>query len=321
MPEFGLCATCVQDAINSHQPTPSKAEQKQECGNKDKDSNETCLDEDKLSEEEEDILEVEEMNDEENAWFLQDSTRTDTIVRRVKMDPELGSKLKPYQRQGVDFLWKNCFSDFNFTKNGDQSQIGGCLLAHYMGLGKSLTTIATLHAALTCESMLSKEQSKKSSKQTKHQKYLLQTVLLVAPANTLTNWVDEVKKWTGGLDTRLEITNLGAVTAGSRPKAIREWKREGGIMVLSDSMFIRASNDIIKTGQPDILVLDEAHTMLKQRGNKGFKKLEDISTKRRILLTGTPLQNNVSEYFRMVEYIRPGVIGVESETEFEKKYR
>lgn len=247
-------------------------------------------------------------------WFLNDSSNRDNhIVRKVEVDPELGKKLKPYQQEGVDFLWRNCFSDFNYSEKGDQSRIGGCILAHYMGLGKSLTTITVLHTALTCRSMVSRESEKK--------KPLLHTVLMVAPANTLTNWVDEVNKWTFDLNIRLKIMNLGAVTAASRPKSIKEWKRDGGILVLSDSTFLRAVDDIVRAGQPDVLVLDEAHTMLKQSGNKGFKRLLDIRTKRRILLTGTPLQNNVSEYYRMAEYIRPGVIGVDSESDFEKNYR
>lgn len=112
---------------------------------------------------------------------MRDTTnKDDIVVRKVKVDPELGEKLHPYQRDGVEFLWKNCFSDFNYSEKGDQSQIGGCILAHYMGLGKSLTTITTLHAALTSRSMLSKQPGKKK-------RPLLYTVLLIAPANTLTS--------------------------------------------------------------------------------------------------------------------------------------
>lgn len=250
---------------------------------------------------------------EEVEWFLTgpDNRNDDIVVRKVKVDSELGKNLKPYQRDGVEFLWRNCFSDFNCHKTGDQSRIGGCILAHYMGLGKSLTTITVLHTALTSSSMVTKKKKKR----------LLHTVLLIAPANTLSNWVDEVDKWTEDLETGLHIKNLGSVTASSRKKTIKKWKKEGGIMVLSDSMFQIAADDITSEVQPDVLVLDEAHTMLKHSGNKRFKTLLNIQTKRKILLTGTPLQNNVSEYFRMIEYIRPGVIGVESEADFEREYR
>ena len=267
-------------------------------------------------------------DDDEREWFLEDSfanTRDPPLVRSIEVDHELGSKLKPYQREGVEFLWRNCFSDFNYFEHGDESRIGGCILAHFMGLGKSFTTLATLHTALACPSMVSTraETGKTNRNNGKHKKKkpLLHTVLLIAPANTLTNWKDEALKWTEDLSSPLEITNLGAVTAGSRPREIKAWKKKGGILVLSDSMFIREGKKIIREEQPDVLVLDEAHTMLKQSGNKGFKCLLDIRTKRRILLTGTPLQNNVTEFYRMMEYIRPGVIGTESTKAFEKTYR
>ena len=276
------------------------------------------------------VDESEEDEADEDGWFLKDHSKTRKTVRKIWVDPDLGENLKPYQRSGVEFLWRNSFSDFNTSETGDPSRIGGCILAHYMGLGKSLTTITALHTALCCESMVAgSESSSSTSAVAKKQKTrkpkpkpLLYTVLLVAPANTLTNWVDEVEKWTKDLDRKLPITNLGAHTAGSRRKCIRKWNEDtGGIMVLSDSTFLRAVDDIIEAGQPDVLVLDEAHTMLKQSGNKGFKRLLDIQTKRRILLTGTPLQNNVTEYYRMVEYIRPGVIGIENEADFQEKYR
>ena len=180
-----------------------------------------------------------------------------------------------------------------------------------MGLGKSLTTITVLHTALTCPSLLSSATRKP----------LFHTVLLIAPANTLTNWVDEVEKWTGKLDEPLKVLNLSKVQAGYRPTELKKWKQTGGLLVISDALFLIVAKDIMKAAQPDVLVLDEAHTMLKNTTNKGFKLLRAIKTKRRILLTGTPLQNNVTEYFHMVEFVRPGVIGVKSEGEFEKSFR
>lgn len=245
-----------------------------------------------------------------NAWLLTGSSKKQE-VRRVEVTRELEKCLKLYQREGVEFLWKNSFSDFNHYSNGDQSQVGGCILAHYMGLGKSLTTIALLHTALTCRTMVSDDSGKP----------LLNTVLLVAPANTLTNWVNEVEKWTKTLAEPLKIVNLGEIVSSSRPKNIQKWKREGGLLVMGDALFLKLSKEIVEGAQPDILVLDEAHTMLKRSANKGFKRLQEIKTNRRLLLTGTPLQNNVTEYYRMVEFIRPGIIGVDSEADFETMYR
>lgn len=57
----------------------------------------------------------------------------------VSVDKELVSDLKPHQKEGVEFIWKNCFSDF---VGGDESEVGGCILAHHMGLGKFISLLA-----------------------------------------------------------------------------------------------------------------------------------------------------------------------------------
>lgn len=59
--------------------------------------------------------------------------------------------------------------------------------------------------------------------------------------------------------------------------------------------------------------------MLKNKNNLVFKALMRVKTTRRICLTGSPFQNNLYEYFRMVSYIRPGLLGT-SEFGFQKEY-
>lgn len=57
---------------------------------------------------------------------------------------------------------------------------------------------------------------------------------------------------------------------------------------------IAKNKEMLNLLQPDILVLDESHTMLKNSNTKLYTRLHEIKTRRRLLLTGTPLQNNVS---------------------------
>jgi len=180
-----------------------------------------------------------------------------------------------------------------------------------MGLGKSLTTITVLHTALNCPALVSKTTNKPH----------FRTVLMVVPANVLPNWEQEITTWTGDLEAPLEMFNLSKILPGYREAEINKWKRRGGLLMMSDMMFNNACDEIVKKAQPDILVLDEGHTMLKNPSNQGFKNLKKIHTKRKIILTGTPLQNNVTEYFQLVEFIRPGAVGVNSVTDFEKMYR
>ena len=59
--------------------------------------------------------------------------------------------------------------------------------------------------------------------------------------------------------------------------------------------------------------------MLKNSSNENFKALSKVRTVRRLALTGSPIQNNLLEYFRMVSWCRPGLLGT-SETEFDAQY-
>jgi SNF2 family DNA or RNA helicase len=185
-------------------------------------------------------------------------------------------------------------------------------------LGKTFTAIAVLHAVLTQPSMVSKESNQG----------LLRHVLLVVPVNTLANWEQEFEKWTGDLVPSITVHNLSSSDLNARGSVISRWRRRGGVLLVSDRMYSLLSSGKSNKDkknykdelQPDVLVLDEAHTMLKNAKTEIFKALEAVQTKRKILLTGSPFQNNLLEYYRMCEFIRPGVFGVASETQFDQQY-
>jgi transcriptional regulator ATRX len=62
---------------------------------------------------------------------------------------------------------------------------------------------------------------------------------------------------------------------------------------------------------------DEGH-LLKNEDSDIYKAMNQISTRRRIMLTGTPLQNNLFEFFTMVQFVHPGQLG--TKTEFGKNF-
>jgi len=146
-------------------------------------------------------------------------------------------------------------------------------------------------------------------------------VLLVVPTNTLSNWENEIQVWTGLLPIPLKAYNIGKLHSSCRLGEVQKWKNQGGILIVGETLFQIMCDDITKKAQPDILVLDEAHIMMKTNATKLFQKLVCIQTSRKILLTGTPMQNNVTEYYHMIEFIRPGIFGVKSVAEFENMYR
>jgi transcriptional regulator ATRX len=155
----------------------------------------------------------------------------------------------------------------------------------------------------------------------KSRRPLLKSVLLVVPVNTVANWENEFRKWTDHLDPSIRVSNLTDVNRDARPTAIRGWENRGGVLLLSDSLFSRLMGNAEYTErlQPDILVLDEAHTTLSNKSNASYKALSSIKTPRRIALTGSPVQNNLLEYFMMVNWIRPNVFAM-SESKFDKTF-
>ena len=239
----------------------------------------------------------------------------DTEIRKVKVDGDLVQSLKPHQCEGIKFIWRNCFSDFDRSRNGSEKTVGGCLLAHCMGLGKSFTAISILHTVMNSPAMRDGESNQP----------MLRNALLVVPLNTIQNWSQEVQKWTHRLADPLVVYNLNEIKNDSRKMHISRWHRMGGLLIVSDQTFhnlVQQGDEVsgvIKRAQ--ILIIDEAHTMLKNSSNQVFKALQQVQTPRKILLTGTPLANNVSEYYRMMEYARPNAIGVTDEKEFERVYR
>ena len=69
---------------------------------------------------------------------------------------------------------------------------------------------------------------------------------------------------------------------------------------------------------PDIVVLDEVHSMLKSSTTNIYRVLCGLNTRLRLGLTGSPIQNNLYEYFRMASWVRPNCLGTESN--FTKKF-
>ena len=204
--------------------------------------------------------------------------------------------------------------------------------------GKSLTTISVLHTALLHPAM-----SDGSNGQ------LIRTVLLVVPKNVVANWEAEFDKWIVGTGESLVVHSINSLEQSSRAACVARWNARGGILLLTQSILVSLGKEerCADFLQPDILVrlmiplasmcrtacprsyirlwypsqvIDEAHVMLKKTDTKIFKSLLRIKTPRRILLTGSPFQNNLLEYFRMVNYVRPDVFGVRGESEFNREF-
>uniref|UniRef100_A0A3Q3W1Z0 DNA helicase n=1 Tax=Mola mola TaxID=94237 RepID=A0A3Q3W1Z0_MOLML len=231
----------------------------------------------------------------------------------VQVHRNLVTKLKPHQVDGVQFMWDCCCESM---KKIEKSVGSGCILAHCMGLGKTLQVVTFLHTLLLCE------------------KLNFSTALVVCPLNTVLNWLNEFEKWQYGLkdDESLEVTELATVKRPQeRAYALQQWQETGGVMIMGYEMYRNLtqgrnikSKKLKETFQkslvdpgPDLVICDEGH-ILKNEASAVSKAMNSIRTRRRIVLTGTPLQNNLVEYHCMVNFIKENLLG--SVKEFRNRF-
>ncbi|XP_071613717.1 transcriptional regulator ATRX isoform X3 [Heliangelus exortis] len=222
----------------------------------------------------------------------------------VQVHRSIVTRLKPHQVDGVQFMWDCCCESVKKTKSSPGS---GCILAHCMGLGKTLQVVSFLHTVLLCD------------------KLDFRTALVVCPLNTALNWLNEFEKWQEGLedDERLEVCELATVKRPQeRSYMLQRWQDEGGVMIIGYEMYRNLAqgrnvksrklkeifNKALVDPGPDFVVCDEGH-ILKNEASAVSKAMNSIRSRRRIILTGTPLQNNLIEYHCMVNFIKENLLG------------
>lgn len=204
----------------------------------------------------------------------------------------LSKILKPHQIAGIQFMWSRAVS-------GDR----GCVLADHMGLGKTLQLISVLWAYLEGTTD--------------------RTALVVAPAFVLPNWRAEIARWLPREDRSALRLKYFAPSENRKTRiaTLKAWKKEGGALLVGYEMFRQlvttASNGVASGDDatiletlcdPGLIILDEAHR-LKEPKSQLYNSLAKVGTSKRILVSGYPVQNRLDEYFALVDFARPGVLG------------
>jgi non-specific serine/threonine protein kinase len=198
----------------------------------------------------------------------------------ARVDPGrlLQGKLRPYQLAGVQWLYLLI-----------QLRLGACL-ADDMGLGK---TIQVLSLLLVLKNEAAHER---------------QPCLLVAPASLLANWTSEVARFAPSLKT--------AVAHPSAAPAEKLSAGEGNLadvdLVVTSYGFL-ARSPWLATASWRLVVLDEAQA-IKNPAAKQTKAVKQLRADTRIALTGTPIENRLSDLWSIFDFINPGLLG--SPTQF-----
>ena len=190
----------------------------------------------------------------------------------------LNADLRHYQLSGISWL--------QFLR---ENELGG-ILADDMGLGKTIQVLAhLLHE--------------------KNHKRLKKPCLIIVPTSLLSNWQDEINKFTPQLNT---ITLSGTI----RHKFINNIEQYD-IVITSYGTFNR---DVKKLKEYNFyyLILDEAQT-IKNSKTQIAKAVSAISSDHRLCLTGTPIENHLGELWSLFHFLMPGFLG--SLKQFETIYK
>jgi superfamily II DNA or RNA helicase len=184
----------------------------------------------------------------------------------------LRAALRPYQDAGVRWL-------------GFLTRLGlGACLADDMGLGKTLQVLALL---LT---MARREEPKPPS-------------LVVAPASLLANWAAEAERFAPSLSV---FVAHPAFSPAERLKAPEETLAASDLVVTSYAALLRLG--WIGETRWRLVVVDEAQG-IKNPGAKQTRAVKALKTDARIALTGTPVENNLSDLWSIFDFLNPGLLG------------
>lgn len=208
---------------------------------------------------------------------IQDGSRSvspQPTAPRTEVPFLLRGTLREYQHYGLDWLaglYENC-------TNG--------ILADEMGLGKTIQTIALL-AHLACV----------------HEVW--GPHLIIVPTSVMLNWEMEFKKWCPGFKI---LTYYG--TQEERKRKRQGWTNDDIWNVcITSYQIVLQDNQVFRRRRWHYMILDEAHN-IKNFKSQRWQTLLGFNTHSRLLLTGTPLQNNLTELWSLLFFLMPNEDGV-----------
>lgn len=173
-------------------------------------------------------------------------------------------------------------------------------LADDMGLGKTLQSVALIYTLL-------------KTGITHDGLPTCRRIIIVCPCSLVKNWDNEFVKWLGpGCVKTLALAESDRKSVEKNIDIFVKTKMFNILIVSYETIRTHIGRLSKHKDCCDLLVCDEAHR-LKNSDNQTSKALNSLPVRRRVLLTGTPMQNNLEEFFAMVDFTNPGVLAPSAE--------
>lgn len=187
----------------------------------------------------------------------------------IPLPEGINAQLRPYQERGYSWMYRNMKIGF------------GSIIADDMGLGKTLQVI-TLLLKMKEEGALDKKKA-----------------LVVVPTGLLHNWQSEVKRFAPQLTT-------GIYHGTARD--LKDDDCKNADIILSTYGIVRSDSDILKKQKWQVLVIDEAQN-IKNSDTAQSKAIHSIPADCHIAMSGTPVENRLSEFWSIIDFTNKGYLG------------
>ncbi|RFM30206.1 DEAD/DEAH box helicase [Deminuibacter soli] len=221
-------------------------------------------------------------------WTLaQDLQDGDKLVQQI-ITPDYISKWEQLQQNGHNLFKVPATLNASlrdYQKAGfewmcllDEMQWGGCL-ADDMGLGKTLQTISFLHYQT--------------------EKYPADTHLVICPTSLMYNWQTELQKFSPHLSYRI-------YHGPSRSFNVSEF--ENTQIIITSYGTVRSDLEQLAAFKFGYIVCDESQ-IIKNAGSQVAKAVLQLQSRNRLVLSGTPIQNNTFDLYTQMHFINPGLLG------------
>jgi SNF2 family DNA or RNA helicase len=204
------------------------------------------------------------------------------------LQPPIGLKcqMRQYQSDGLNWL--------NFLQN---AELGGCL-ADDMGLGKTIQTLALLQH--NKENITPPE---RSDLQTDLNLFgnadPKLTSLIIVPASLIYNWENEIKRFV----PEMKVYSY----KGNQRKKSASWLQNFDI-ILSSYHTIRQDIELISSFSFHYIILDESQ-LIKNPASMLYKTVTRLNSEFKLVLTGTPVENSLTDLWTQLNFVNPGLLG------------
>ncbi len=195
-------------------------------------------------------------------------------IAQINPGSEFKADLRPYQLAGVNWLY--------FLHS---LQFGACL-ADDMGLGKTVQLLGFLNAIKSAT-------RKKAS-------------LLIIPASLIANWVSEIRRFSPNLTYYVAHPDMQLSKSVEKPESLDKTD-----LVITTYSLVQ-KYQWLHSCTWNYIVLDEAQA-IKNPGTKQTRSVKKLSARNRIVMTGTPIENRLSDLWSLFDFLNPGLLGTGKE--------